>query len=36
VLHKVQLLVGGGGPEILAVVGKVFLFLFAFFVGKAS
>ena len=34
VLHKVQLLVGGSGPEVLAVIGKVFLFLLAFFVGK--
>src|SRR5690606_16254723 len=34
VLHKVELLVAGGGPEILAVVGEVFFFLFAFGVGK--
>ena len=33
VLHKVELLVGGGGPKILAVIGKVFALLFAGFVG---
>jgi len=30
VLHKVELLVAGSGPEILTVVGEVFFFLLAF------
>jgi hypothetical protein len=34
VLNEVQLLVAGGCPEVLATVGEVFFFLFAFFVGK--
>ena len=33
-LHEIQLLVAGRYPEILPVVGKVFLFLLACFVGK--
>ena len=34
VLNEVQLLVARGCPEVLTVIGKVFFFLFAFFVGK--
>ena len=33
-LNEVQLLVAGSCPEVLPVVGEVFFFLFAFFVGK--
>ena len=33
-LIGVQLLVAGGCPEVLPVVGEVFFFLFAFGVGK--
>ena len=35
VLHKVELLVRGGGPKVLAVVGEVVGFLLARLVGKA-
>jgi hypothetical protein len=34
VLHKIKLLVEGGGPEALAVIGEVFFLLLAIFVGK--
>ena len=34
VLNEVQLLVAGGSPEVLAIVGMVFFFLLAFFFGK--
>jgi hypothetical protein len=34
VLNEVQLLVAGGCLEVLAIVSKVFFFLFAFFVSK--
>ena len=33
-LHKVQLFVAGGSPEILTVIGQVVFFLFPLFVGK--
>jgi hypothetical protein len=33
-LYKVELLVAGGDPKILADVSKVFLFLFTFFVSE--
>ena len=33
-LHKIQLLVARGGPEILAVVREFFFFLFALFIGE--
>jgi hypothetical protein len=32
-LDEIELLVGGGGPEVLAVVSQFFLLLFALFVG---
>jgi hypothetical protein len=33
-LHKVELLVACGSPEVLTVVSEVFFFLLAFFVGE--
>ena len=36
VLHEVELLVGGGRPEVLPVVGQVVGFLLAVFVGEAQ
>ena len=33
-LYKVELLVTGGYPKILSIIGEVFFFLFAFFIGK--
>ena len=34
VLDEVELFVAGGDPEVLTIVGEVFFFLFACFVGK--
>lgn len=36
VLHKIQLLVGTGRPEILTVINEVFFLLFALFIGKGE
>lgn len=35
-LHKVQLFIGTGCPEILSIVDEVFFLLFAFLVGESK
>ena len=35
-LHKVQLLIGAGCPEILSVVDEILFFLLAFFVSEGQ